>query len=74
MDVKEASAMTEVSGLVDEQNEFEQTSGARRRPLQSPSEEVATLLADRLRRVTLKAPLQSLFVAFMLGIWVARRR
>jgi hypothetical protein len=24
--------------------------------------------------VTVKAPLQSLFVAFLLGVWVARRR
>jgi hypothetical protein len=30
--------------------------------------------ADRLRRVTVKAPLQSLFVAFILGIRVAGRR
>jgi hypothetical protein len=27
-----------------------------------------------LRKVTVKAPLQSLFVAFLLGVWVARRR
>lgn len=37
MDVKEASAMTEASGLTDDQDGIEQTSGARRRPLQSPS-------------------------------------
>jgi hypothetical protein len=30
--------------------------------------------AERLRKVTVKAPLPSLFVAFLLGIWVARRR
>jgi hypothetical protein len=30
--------------------------------------------ADRLREVTVKAPLQSLFVAFLLGVWVARWR
>ena len=30
--------------------------------------------AERLRKVTIKAPLQSLFVAFLLGMWVARRR
>ena len=74
MDVKEASAMTEASGLVDEQDGFEQISGAGRRPLQSPSQEVATRLTDRLREVTVKAPLQALFAAFLLGVWVARRR
>lgn len=74
MDVKEASAMTEASGLVDEQDAIEQTSGARRRPLQSPSQDAAMRWADRLREVTVKAPLQSLFVAFLLGVWVVRRR
>ena len=74
MDVKETSAMTEASGLVDEKDGIEQTSGARRRPLQSPSQEAAMRWADRLREMTMKAPLQSLFVAFLLGVWVARRR
>jgi predicted alpha/beta hydrolase family esterase len=72
MDIKEASAMTEASGVVDER--IEQTSAARRRPFQSPSQETAMRWADRLHKLTLKAPLQSLFVAFMLGVWVARRR
>ena len=74
MDMKEASAMTEASGLTNEQSGIEQTSGARRRLLQSPSQDVAMRWADRLREVTAKAPLQSLFVAFLLGVWVARRR
>ncbi|MCA6112575.1 hypothetical protein [Bradyrhizobium cenepequi] len=74
MDMKEASAMTEASGLTNEEDGIEQTSGARRRPLQSPSQDVAMRWADRLREVTVKAPLQSLFVAFLLGVWVARRR
>ena len=74
MDMKETSAMTEASGLTDEQVDSEPTSGARRRPLESPSEEITTRLADRLREVTVKAPLQALFAAFLLGVWVARRR
>lgn len=69
--MKEASAMTEASGLVDEQEGIEQSSGARRRPLQSPSQDAAMRWADRLREVTVKAPLQSLFVAFVLGVWLA---
>lgn len=72
MDVKEASAMTEASGLIDERDEIEQGSGAR--PRQSPSQEAAMRWADRLREVTVKAPLQSLFVAFLVGVWFARRR
>ena len=74
MEMKEASAMTEASGLTDELYDVESPSGARRRPRESASQDVAIRWADRLRRVTVKAPLQSLFVAFLLGIWVARRR
>jgi predicted alpha/beta hydrolase family esterase len=74
MDMKEASAMTEASGLTNEQHAIEQSSDARRLPLQSPSQDVAIVWAERLRKVTMKAPLQSLFVAFLLGVWVARRR
>ena len=62
MDMKETSAMTEASGLT------------HRLPPQSLSQDVAILWAERLRKMTVKAPLQSLFVAFLLGIWVARRR
>lgn len=72
MDVKEASAMTEASGLVDEQDGIEQPSGARR--LQSSSQETAMRWVGRLREVTVKAPLRSLFVAFLAGVWFARRR
>lgn len=74
MDMKEAAAMTEASGLIDEQGGIERTSDAHRRPLQSPSQDVAMRWADRLREVTVNAPLQSVFVAFLLEIWVARRR
>ena len=69
MDVNEAFAMTEASGLVDGQ---EQTADVRRP--QSASQDVAVAWADRLRMVTVQAPLQSLAVAFVLGMWFARRR
>jgi hypothetical protein len=74
MDMKEASAMTEASGLTNDQYGSEPTFDPRRRPLESPSRDAAIRWAERLRKVTVKAPLQSLFVAFLLGIWVARRR
>ena len=70
MDMKEASAMTEVSGLTNEQHTFDPS----RRPLRSASEDAAVRWSERLRKVTVTAPLQSLFVAFLLGLWVARRR
>ena len=69
MDMKEASAMTEASGLTNEED-----GNARRLPPQTPSQDAAIRWAEQLRKVTVKAPLQSLFVAFLLGIWVARRR
>jgi hypothetical protein len=74
MDMKEASAMTEASGLTNDQDGSEHTFHPRRRSLQSPSQDAAIRWADRLRRVTVKAPLQSLSVAFLFGVWVARRR
>ncbi|WP_018460154.1 MULTISPECIES: hypothetical protein [unclassified Bradyrhizobium] len=73
IDLKEASAMTEASGLTNETDGNEQTSGGRRRPAQ-PAKDAAIVWADRLRKVTVQAPLQSLAVAFALGMWVARRR
>ncbi len=71
MDVKEASAMTEASGLVNDRDGREnspQTSGE----LVSPHPLMR--VAERLRKVTLAAPLPSLFVAFLAGVLVARRR
>lgn len=50
MDMKEASAMTEASGLIDEQDGNEHTSDARRRPLQPASQDFAIRWAERLRR------------------------
>lgn len=72
--MKEASAMTEASGLTNEQDGIGQTSDARRQSLQSPSQDAAMRWADWLREMAVKAPLQSLLVAFLLGVWVARRR
>lgn len=83
MDMRETSAMTEASGLVDDPaGTTTPASGARpggetgRNP-QSPhfdSRQAARRLSDRLREVTVKAPLQSLFVAFLLGVWMTLRR
>lgn len=84
MDMREASAMTEASGLVSDPDGVEQVSGAspgvtaeegrRSRPLQSRPSDSAMRWVDQLREMAIKAPLQSLFFAFLLGVWVARRR
>ncbi|MCC8937568.1 hypothetical protein H8A99_14070 [Bradyrhizobium sp. Arg68] len=78
MDMKEASAMTEASGLTNAQGDIERTPEVRRdsvsgrQPLQ-PSSDAAMRWAEQLREVTMKAPLQSLCVAFLVGAWVGRR-
>src|SRR6202000_1519928 len=43
-------------------------------PLHFGSRQTAMRLSEQLRSVTVKAPLQSLLVAFALGGWLARRR
>ena len=68
--MKEASAMTEACGRTNEQGGNADTSDAYRPPLRAPSQDVTMRWAERLR---VKASLQSLSVAFLLGIWVARR-
>jgi hypothetical protein len=77
--MRETHAMTEASGL-DDPERTTPASGARPggetgwEPLQFNSREAAMRVAERLREVTVKAPLQALFAAFLLGVWVARRR
>ncbi|MCK1733942.1 hypothetical protein IVA79_08230 [Bradyrhizobium sp. 138] len=80
MDMRETSAMTEASGLVDDPEGATLVPGAKPvgeagNPRQlRPSSDAAMRWTDQLRKVAVKAPLQSLFVAFLLGVWVARRR
>lgn len=81
MDMKEVSAMTEASGLIDDQDAISapqssgptQSAGAQS-SLRRVSNEAALRWAEWLRKVTVQAPLSSLFVAFLLGTLVARRR
>jgi hypothetical protein len=61
--------MTEASGLTDEQGGRENYL-AREMELRRP----VARFSDQLRKMTLAAPLPSLFIAFLLGILVARRR
>lgn len=67
MDMREASAMTEASGLTDGE-----TTTLKAGP--SRHESPAARISDQLRRMTMAAPLLSLFVAFVLGVLLARRR
>jgi len=75
MDMKEASAMTEASGLTDGQDDYGSSSarmpGSARTMRASPA---TAIVSEQLRKMTLEAPLRSLFLAFLFGVWVARRR
>ena len=73
MDMKEASAMTEASGLTDNLDELETPSRTTRWNETQPGSPLAHI-SEQLRKITVEAPLRSLFLAFILGVWVARRR
>jgi hypothetical protein len=82
MDMREASAMTEASGLPNEQDGIETAAGARSGSAEgmsnsgrrySDSRPAAAHSPDHLHKIVLEAPLQSLFVAFLLGVLVGRR-
>jgi hypothetical protein len=76
--------MTEDSGLTRDQERIEHASDAIRDiaegmkdaspPPAMDARRATEHLARRLRQMTLEAPLQSLLVAFLLGVLVARRR
>jgi hypothetical protein len=74
MDMNEASAMTEASGLTDDlggpANSLGNVPGTKRIAA-APS---VARLSEQLQKMTVEAPLRSLFLAFMLGVWIARRR
>ncbi|MCG2631622.1 hypothetical protein L6654_33840 [Bradyrhizobium sp. WYCCWR 13023] len=83
MDMKQSSGMTKASGLTDEQGSLERASasqstvktrsadGSATRPI---VQHAAVRWAERLRKVTVEAPVPSLLAAFVLGIWFAHRR
>jgi hypothetical protein len=72
MDMKEASAMTEASRVMNDPD-----TGDRMSPQDvfsdKASREALLRTTDLLRKVTLAVPLSSLAVAFMVGVLVARR-
>jgi hypothetical protein len=75
MDMNEASAMTEASGLVDDQDHLRNASPTTPgKGKQTNFPRTAPDLVEQLRKITIDAPLRSLLVAFLFGAWVARRR
>ena len=75
MDINEASAMTEASGLVDDQDRLKNASPRTLgKGKQTDLSRAAPDFAEQLRKMTIDAPLRSLLVAFLFGAWVGRRR
>ena len=72
MKMKDASAMTEASGLTGDEVDNVQADWAVRNAEGWSAGRRA--LADDLRRLVIGAPLQSLAIAFLLGVFAARRR
>jgi hypothetical protein len=72
MDDKDASAMTEASGMIDDASTPESMVPPEPDAPRVPPEKLGRL-TDVLRSVTRSAPLSSLLAAFVLGILVARR-
>jgi hypothetical protein len=68
MNQRDASAMTEASGMTD------RTMSASPTYAEQASQEALLRTVDLLRKMTMSAPLSSLAVAFMVGVLVARRR
>ena len=75
MTMKEASAITEASGLTGDEARIDHAAEAIRDMTNDMMEEMPAnrRLADTLRKMTVEAPLTSLAIAFLLGILVARR-
>ena len=75
MDIKEASAMTEASGLGDGRDRrgtsSATTAGSAKTMEMHP---LVTRAAEQLRQMTFEAPLRTLALTFLFGIWVTRRR
>ncbi|WGD54150.1 hypothetical protein QA641_09775 [Bradyrhizobium sp. CB1650] len=73
--------MTEASGLVNDQGDIEQASGAALRAerdrtlsrLDADSRQTALRLSEQLRKIARMAPLASLSMAFLLGFLLTRR-
>ena len=75
MDEKEPSAMRRASGLTDDQAGLETASrGIADSQFETQLRSSVARVCDQLRQTTLEAPLRSLFLAFILRVWVARRR
>jgi len=74
---EDAAAMTETSGLTGDKGRINHAAEAIRGMIKEMVEELPARrapLSEMLREMTVEAPLQSLAIAFLLGVLLARRR
>jgi hypothetical protein len=74
MTTKEASASTEESRIIAAADEIRGMTNEVREDSARGLEPLTRKLAERLRQLTVEAPLQSLLIAFLVGVLIARRR
>ncbi len=74
---EESSAMTEASGLNGDEGRIDHAAEAIRGMTKEMVDELPPRrprFSERLREITMEAPLHSLAIAFLLGILMGRRR
>lgn len=74
---EDSSAMTEASGLTGDEGSIGHAGAAIRDATRETVNELParrTPLSQTLRKMTVEAPLQSLAIAFLLGVLMVRRR
>jgi hypothetical protein len=76
MATNETVAMTEASSLTGDETRIDQAADAIRGMTKDIVDElpVRPWVIDTVRKLTMQAPFQSLAIAFLLGVIVARRR
>ena len=70
--LKEETAMAEASGLIGDHERIHHAAEAIRGMTVKSAQRRG--FSDRRRQITIEAPLQSLAIAFLLGVLIARRR
>lgn len=74
---EDPSAMTEASGLMGDEGRIDHAAEAIRGMTKEMVDELPTRrprLSEKLREMTVEAPLHSLAIAFLLGVLIGRRR
>jgi hypothetical protein len=74
MGLRDASAMTEASGIADRDPGTIEPMSASAAFSEKASKEALLRTTDLLRKITIAAPLSSVAIAFMAGVLMSRKR